>query len=78
MVEGVDHKTRVSVARSFCRRSCGVLQLIGYQDIENFPLPPCSKNSAGEASFLQINAGDPNSRTTGCFHLLSALRPRSP
>lgn len=42
MVEGMNHKARVSLARSFGHRSFEVLKLVLYHNIGDLPEPPCS------------------------------------
>lgn len=42
MVEGMNHKARVSLARSFGHRSFEVLKLVLYHNLGALPEPPCS------------------------------------
>ncbi len=42
MVEGMNHKARVSLARSFGHRSFEVLKLVLYHNLGELPEPPCS------------------------------------
>lgn len=42
MVEGMNHKARVSLARSFGHRSFDVLKLVLYHNLGDLPEPPCS------------------------------------
>ena len=42
MVEGLNHKARVSLARSFGHRSFVVLKLVLYHNLGDLPEPPCS------------------------------------
>lgn len=42
MVEGMNHKARVSLARSFGHRSFEVLKLVLYHNLGDLPEPPCS------------------------------------
>lgn len=42
MVEGMNHKARVSLARSFGHRSVKVLKLVLYHNLGDLPEPPCS------------------------------------
>jgi transposase len=42
MVEGMNHKARVSLARSYGHRSFEVLKLVLYHNLGNLPEPPCS------------------------------------
>jgi transposase len=42
MVEGMNHKARVSLARSFGHRSFQVLKLVLYHNLGDLPEPPCS------------------------------------
>ena len=42
MVEGMNHKARVSLARSFGHRSFDVLKLVLYHNLGALPEPPCS------------------------------------
>jgi transposase len=42
MVEGMNHKARVSLARSFGHRSFEVLKLVLYHNLGSLPEPPCS------------------------------------
>ncbi len=41
MVEGMNHKARVSLARSFGHRSYDVLELVLYHNLGKLPEPPC-------------------------------------
>ena len=42
MVEGMNHKARVSLARSYGHRSFEVLKLVLYHNLGELPEPPCS------------------------------------
>jgi transposase len=42
MVEGMNHKARVSLARSFGHRSFEILKLVLYHNLGELPEPPCS------------------------------------
>jgi transposase len=42
MVEGMNHKARVSLARSYGHRSFDVLKLVLYHNLGDLPEPPCS------------------------------------
>lgn len=42
MVEGMNHKARVPLARSYGHRSFEVLKLVLHHNPGNFPEPPCS------------------------------------
>jgi transposase len=42
MVEGLNHKARVSLARSYGHRSFEVLKLVLYHNLGDLPEPPCS------------------------------------
>jgi len=42
MVEGMNHKARVSLARSYGHRSFEVLKLVLYHNLGDLPEPPCS------------------------------------
>jgi transposase len=42
MVEGMNHKARVSLARSYGHRSFEILKLVLYHNLGDLPEPPCS------------------------------------